>query len=68
MKCDEMIEALEFYFNKRITIHIDTTDGSFYNGLIIEFSDKMIVLNDRVLGEVAIAISDIKLLERFKDK
>jgi len=68
MKCNELLEALEFYFNKKITIHIDTYSDSFYNGLLIEFSDKMIILNDRMLGEVAITISDIKTLERFKEK
>jgi len=67
MKDNEMIEVLEFYFNRKITIHIDTFSDAFYNGLILEFSKTMIVIDDRILGEVPISISDIKVLERFKE-
>lgn len=64
---NDMIEIAKFLFDKRITTHVDTTDGSFYNGLIIELSDTMLVINDRMLGETPILFSNIKLINRWRE-
>jgi len=66
MNRDELITKLEFYYKQKISVHIDTNENKYYNGLIIEFSDKLIILLDRIIGEVPITISEIRNLEKFK--
>jgi len=66
MEMDELMDMLDFFFKKQVTIHIDTFGDSFYNGLIIEMHEKFLVINDRVVGETPVLFSEIKILERFK--
>lgn len=65
MELNELIEKAKFYFEKQVTIHIDTIDNRFFNGIITQISEKHIVVNDRVLGETIIFFSEIKVFERF---
>ena len=65
---NEKLLKTTFYFEKQIAIHIETSNDKFYNGLIINISKEMIILNDRVLGEIPIPFSEIKVLERFMSK
>ena len=68
MKTNEMNDVLNFFFTKSITIHIDTNNGEWYNGLIIELHETFLVINVRVLGETPVPFSEIKVVERFKEK
>ena len=71
MKDNEMKEKemkLQFYFEKQITIHIENSSDKFYNGLILEILKDMIVLNDRFIGEIPIPLSEIKVIDRFREK
>lgn len=63
-----MNEIAKFLFENKITAHIDTLDLDFYNGLIIELHPSFIVVNDRVIGKTPIAFSEIKLIERFRER
>ena len=65
---NEMKEMIDFFFNKRITTHIDTIDGGFFNGLIMEVHENFLILNDRMLGETPIAFSNIKIIQRFRGR
>jgi hypothetical protein len=66
MEMNEMKDVAKFLFKKKTTTHIDSKDGGFYNGLIMELHETFIVLLDRVLGEIPIAFSEIKLIEKFR--
>jgi hypothetical protein len=57
----------KFLLKNKITIHIDTLDGDFYNGLIIELHETFVVINDRVLGLTPISFSEIKSIEKFRE-
>ena len=65
---NEMNEMIDFFFNKRITTHIDTLDGGFFNGLITEVHETFLVLNDRMLGETPIPFSTIRIIQRFRGR
>jgi len=67
MKGKELFMKGMFFFEKRATIHITCEDGRFYNGLILEISEKLLILQDKVLGETPVFFSEIKNLERFKE-
>lgn len=65
---NEFENKAQFYFSKKITVHIETYRDKFYNGLIIEISKDLIILNDRVLGEIPISFNEIKVIDKFLDK
>jgi len=64
---NEMKRKAKFFFENKITIHIDTSNRRFYNGLIIEFHEDFILVNDRILGETPIYFSEISFIERFRE-
>ena len=66
MEMNEMNDIAKFLFEKKITCHVDTKDGDFYNGLIIELHETFILVNDRMIGETPIAFSEIKNIEKFR--
>lgn len=66
MKGNE-IEKIEFYQDNKIKIHIETRDLQFYNGLIIEHSDKHLIILDRYVGQVFIYFQEITSFEKFKE-
>jgi len=61
----ELDKMINFYMNNKIGVHIETVSDKFYNGLILENSNKHIVLLDRKIGEIFILLSEIKLIEKF---
>ena len=65
---NEMNDLAKFLFEKKVTTHVDTLDGDFYNGLIIELHETFILINDRMLGETPIPFSQIKIIERFRER
>lgn len=65
---NEINDVAKFLFENKITTHIDTLDSDFYNGLVIELHPSFIVINDRVLGLTPIAFSEIKSIEKFREK
>jgi len=67
MEMNEMRDIAKFFFDEKITVHVDTFNNSWYNGLIIELHETMIVINDRVEGELPIPFSKIKTLEKFRE-
>ena len=60
-------EKVTFFFLNKINVHIVKTDEQFYNGLILEHSDKHLILFDRVVGKVFVFYSEIKKLDNFKE-
>jgi len=65
---NEIRDKAQFFFNKNITVHATNLEGSFFNGLILEIHDTMIVIKDRLFGETPISFSNIKKIERFRFK
>ena len=61
-------EKAKFYFDKKISVHVDLFSGSFYNGLIMEFGDDSFIVNDRIEGETPISFHEIKFIDRFRGK
>lgn len=68
MELNELNEMIRFLYERNLPIHIDTFDGFFYNGLILSFTDKLIVVDEIKMGETPIAISKIKSAERYRGR
>jgi len=61
-------EQLAFYKKHKLLIHIDKTNGQFYNGYVLEVEGDMLILDDRKLGAMPIHFIEIKLLERYVER
>lgn len=64
-----IIEKLDFYFDKRIRVHIKLLSGKFRNGLIIEKeSENVYVMREDVLGLIHIFVSEVNYVEEYKTR
>lgn len=66
MEINEIRDKARFFFEKKIMTHIDTKDNSYYNGLITEIHETFIVIEDRVWGTIAIAFSEVVVINKFR--
>ena len=66
MEMNELKEKVEFYLTNKISVHIETYSNRFYNGLVLECSNKHLLLLDKVLGKIYITFSEIIILEKNK--
>ena len=64
----EMQGKAQFFFKDKITVHITCNSKRFYNGLIVEISDKFLIINDRRLGETPLFFTEIIGIERYQEK
>ncbi len=65
----EMIrEKVEFYMDNEVKVHVDLTDGTFLNGLIIKkLKDNVYWLEERKLGQVFLFLKDIDKINEFRE-
>ena len=68
MEINEIKDVAKFLFESKIKAHIDTQDKDYFNGSIEELHDTFLILDDRYWGMTPIAFSDIKHIEKFRDK
>lgn len=61
-------EKVEFFKDNKIAVHIVKKDGRFHNGLILEHSGDLIILDDEVLGSMPIYFLEVKYIEKRKEK
>lgn len=61
-------EKVKFYSEKDISIHVQTSSGTFYNGNIKSIDENSIVIEDLKLGEVYISFSEVINLQPYKTK
>jgi len=66
MREEELKAKVEFYCTHKISVHIETDKSRFYNGLIAEYSDKSLVLRDRIIGDIFIMFSEIIIFDKDK--
>jgi len=46
----DMYEVAKYFFDKKISVHIDLTNGKWLNGKIIELQEDRIILDEKMLG------------------
>ena len=61
-------DKINFYLEKKTKVHIETKDKRFYNGILLECSDEHIILVDRYAGEMFFPLSEITLIELYKEE
>lgn len=70
MKGKDRNKILEYFFYNQIKIHIACSNGSFYNGIIIDLTSnkELLVFKDDKLGSIPILFEEIERVEPFKEK
>jgi hypothetical protein len=63
---DEIKRKSELFFEHKINVHIETNDGRFHNGLILEIGSDFLYLHERVVGNTFVLFSEITLIETYK--
>lgn len=68
MNDEEMIRKKAVIFDKnQIMVHVTTHKGTFYNGTIMYVGADYFLIHDRELGEMPVFLSEVKVLEPFKN-
>jgi len=60
-KCQIVFRKLIYFFENKIPVHFKDTENIFYNGLIIDLSEKnyTLVIKERMRGEIPILLEVI---------
>jgi hypothetical protein len=70
MEMNDMNEKLEFYYSKKIKIHIDLHNGTFLNGSLTSHPKENIwfMTEDKLGKDIIVFVNDIKVLEQYMEK
>lgn len=59
--------ALQMYHSEKSMVHLVLLNRRFYNGLILEIKEEVIILHDNKIGRIFVPINDIYLIENFHE-
>jgi len=67
MKRNDMKTKLNFYFKLQRKIHISCSNGTFYNGTVLDLNSKkdLMVFMDKKIGEIPILFEEIIKIEPY---
>lgn len=69
MMNDELIgKKLQLFLKESKALHVDLTNGRFYNGFIQEIAADFFILSDFRIGEVTVFFIEIDHLEPYMPK
>jgi len=63
MTNDKTKEKIQYFLDNKIELHINLTDGTFYNAFVIRISEKYFEVNDRKLGIVPVFWDELSAFE-----
>lgn len=64
---DIIKQKVQYFFDKKLAVHIALKNSRFFNGKILEFSKDLLMIDDKFLGATPIYLPEIKFVEPFKD-
>lgn len=65
---DAIRQKVDFFFRKKVEVHISKRNGRFYNGIILEYQGDLLILDDEVLGAVQVYLIEILDIEKRRKK
>ena len=69
MQKENVKEKVNFYLEKKIPVHLKYLDGTWDNGVFVEYESKnVVVFNELKRGLIHIFISDIADIEDLRRK
>jgi hypothetical protein len=69
MELNELTKAkVKYFFDNKISVHISKTNGFFNNGLILEYVEDYLIINDERNGPTPIYFIEIKDIEKRLEK
>ncbi len=61
----EVKKRAPFFQTKCSAVHIDTKDGAFYNGYILDVGEDFLMLEEFYLNETIVFFSEVKRLDPY---
>jgi hypothetical protein len=69
MELNELTKAkVKYFFENKIKVHISRTNGFFHNGLILEYVEDYIILDDKRNGAIPIYFIEIREIEKMEER
>lgn len=69
MELNEITKSkVKYFFENNISVHISKTNGFFHNGMIIEYVEDYLILDDERNGATPIYFIEIKDIEKRREK
>ena len=68
MEDDVIRQKVEFYQKNTTKVFLKKFNGSWYMGIILEYTKNHLILLDKKVGEVFIHFSEINKIEPYKEK
>ena len=66
---DIEFKRAEYFFKRKVKVHILKKEGIFFNGLIVELSKKFFIIEDRLNGKQFVMFSELaKPIKIFKKR
>ena len=59
---------VKYFFDNNIPVHITRTNGFFHNGLILEYVEDYIIIDDKRHGAIPIYFLEIKEVEKMEER
>jgi len=69
MQGDDILkQRVKYFFEKKQPVHISLKNSRFLNGLILEFTGDLLIIDDQELGATPVYIIEIKYIDNFREK
>jgi hypothetical protein len=59
---------VKYFFENKIMVHISKTNGFFHNGLILQYVEDYLIIDDDKNGAMPIYFIEIKDIEKRREK
>ena len=61
-------QRVQYFFDNKQAVHISLNSTRFLNGIILEFTGDMLILDDKELGATPVYLMEIKYIDVFREK
>jgi len=69
MELNEITKSkVKYFYENNICVHISRTNGFFHNGMILEYVEDYLILDDERNGATPIYFIEIKDIEKRREK
>lgn len=59
---------VKYFYDNKISVHISKTNGFFHNGLILQYVEDYLIIDDDMNGAMPIYFVEIKDIEKRREK
>jgi hypothetical protein len=69
MELNELTKTkVKYFYDNKISVHISKNNGFFHNGLILQYVEDYLIIDDEMNGAMPIYFVEIKEIEKRREK